>query len=199
MIHDPLNHKERIVEAVLAKTNRWVSKDTAVAIAEEVLPYLTTYNHNSKVQDILGLIQAADRSDNPSAKATALAAKDALSLYSAAQADRAAMAAALRYFDIPFDGYIKTISEDVGRQRREEIELIERTIKESKTKIQILETTLSRYNYELRKSFIENGLIGMILAPIFGKLYGTKAVTNILFFVLVMCAIGMVSMASAIA
>ena len=189
-IFDPMGHRERIIDVVCEKTNRWVNRDMAAAIADALLPYVTSaaIGNQPHIDEIKGMIEIGERSADPATRATALAGRDALALLSAARADRAALGVVLHHLDIPVEGYLQTIVQDFNADRAVEIDRCRALIIEADKRAAMAEMKLQRDQHTRKMAAIDRGVVGIALGFVFGNIHGSKGMTNFLFvttFVLV--------------
>jgi hypothetical protein len=197
-IYDPLNHREMIIRVVRERTNNHVSPDLAMAIADDLLPFITTAapTSNAIIEEIEGMIEIGERSGIPVAQGTALAARDALALVGATRAENAALGVILQNFRVPVTGYLADLWRAFCEDRDLERTKAKAAVAAAEKRAEMAEVKAGRRRYLWRTYVLERGLVGVLLSSIFGDIHEKRGVFNLMFIVAVVGLIGMVILAT---
>lgn len=192
-IYDPLNHREMVIRVVRQRTNNMVSPDLAQAIADDLLPFITTAapTSNAIIDEIEGMIEIGERSGVPVAQGTALAARDALALVGATRAENAALGVILQNFRVPVTGYLADLWKAFCEDRDLERIRAKKAVEDAEKRAALAEVKAGRRRYMWRAYVLERGIIGVILASIFGDIHEKRGVFNLMAAVAIVSLMGM--------
>ena len=197
-IYDPLNHREMVVRIVRQRTNNHVSPDLAEAIADDLLPFITTAAPTSTaiIDEIEAMIEIGEKSNIGVARGTALAARDALALVGATRAENAAIGVILQNFRVPVTGYLASLWKAFCEDRDLERARAKKAVEAAEKRANLAEVKAARKSYLWRTYVLERGIVGVFLASIFGNIHEKRGVFNLMFVVAVASLIGMVVLAA---
>ena len=142
------------------------------------------------------MIEIGEKSNIGVAQGTALAARDALALVGATRAENAAIGVILQNFRVPVTGYLGSLWKAFCEDRDLERLRAKKAVEAAEKRAVLAEVTASRRRYLWRTYVLERGIVGVILASIFGNIHEKRGVFNLMAVIAFISMIGLLVVAT---